>query len=397
MNRLYVLLLLLFTTTLLSAQTDRRTLLDRNGERMRGTALALGRNQALPRTREAVRDRAWWAGVKDLELNTVRLCWVDPWYDTRPFGPVWTVEEVLPWIDDAVANATAEGLNLIINYHNINEFGEHRGFGRMTEFWTAVAPRYADNDLVYYELNNEQNFNTQDYYNDTYRDTMQAVYELVREAAPERHIIAFSFHSLTHPMHIIVPQTNYIDWDYTTVAFHFYGGTDLDRQERNLDRALGQFPLICTEWDVRQNLDYVQRYYGRDIMAQNLEEFGISWTDWRDWGDATNDQMTDIIIPHAKANGYWWGEGVSSVDERLATRLAVFPNPVGDVLNVRPAEGMTGTLTLRIVDMSGREVLRRQDVAADAGVRVDVSSLPRGSYSVVLEGAAFWGVARVVR
>lgn len=397
MRTITLLFFLLLSLVDLTAQ--RTTLLDKNGEIMRGTPLALGRNSALGDTRAAVQDPAWWAAFDTLELNTVRLCYVDPWYDTRPFGPTWTNEEALPWIDAAVENAVANDLNLIINFHNVNGYGGGEdGFDRQLDFWAKVAPRYADNDLVYYELDNEPSFNGNDYLQQEYRDQFRTLYDTVRALAPERHLILFSFNGLGHNMKGIVDSYDYIDWDIATVGWHFYGWfqNDINREQDNLEALLASdYPTICTEWDVRQELNYVRAFYGHDVMAKNLEEFGISWTDWRDWDDASLDEYRDVIRTDAMACGYWWGT-VSSVSRVPSlTALPAFPNPASDWFQLGGVAGLTGVVDVTLFDAQGRPVLQQRVQAGVAGIRVELPDLPAGLYVARVVQSGFAGTARV--
>ena len=398
MRLLFTLLALSFA---LSLPAQRTTLLDKNGDRMRGTPLALGRNNALGETRAAVRNPAWYTGLDSLGVNTVRLCWVGPWYASRDFGRPYTVDEVLPWIDDAVANAEAAGLNLIINYHGLEEYQETQGFGTMTEFWTKVAPRYADNDLVYYELANEQSFMESDYLVPAFQDTMQRIYELVHTAAPERHILLFSFNTLNFDLLNIVRDYDWVDYDYTTVAFHMYGWFQVNRNvgERNLEALIDAgYPVMCTEWDVRQSFNYVTRFYDQDVMAQPLERLGISWVDWRDWGDATNDQFTNTIIPDAMAQDYWWRPAVSTRDLLPPTAVKAYPNPVTDAIYLEMPDELLGTLNLRVVDAAGRVVLHQnEEVGAAAPVRLSLAGLAAGLYAIHVEGRGHRAVVRFAR
>ena len=395
--RFFVLLFALLLTSA-TADAQRTTLLDRNGERMRGTPLALGRNNALGDTRAAVSDPAWWAQLDSLELNTVRLCYVDPWYDTRPFGPTWTTEEALPFIDAAVANAVANDLNIIINYHNVGGYQEHGNFGRVQEFWEAVAPRYADNDLVYYELDNEPTFNGSDYLREDFMDTLRTVYERVHELAPDRHIILFSFNSTTYSSKNIVDAYDWVDFDYTTVGWHFYGWFEgsIIAQQNNLIDLINAYPTICTEWDVDISHDYTRPFFGNNVMAQNLEQFGISWVDWRNWADASLDIVRDSIIPDAMAQGYWWGD-VSSVDNgRAVLPLTLQPNPAGDQVTVSGLVDLTGqTADLVLYDMTGRVVFRQRQPAAATEVRVDLHDVPAGLYVLRVSGNGMTGVGKL--
>ncbi len=85
-----------------------------NQPALRGTPMVLGK--ALGVSVAFAMDRANWQQVKDLGLNTVRVCWVDPWFADRNRAH-WTAEEVLPKLDRCVTNAQATRLNAIINYH----------------------------------------------------------------------------------------------------------------------------------------------------------------------------------------------------------------------------------------------------------------------------------------
>ena len=396
----YLLLACLFVMTLSPLAAQRTTLLDMNGEPLRGTPLALGRNQGIPDTRNAARTQEWFDGLDSLGLNTVRLCWVGPWYDRHNFGPTWTVDQALVRLDEAVDNATAAGLNVILNYHNVGEFQETGGFGRMTEFWRKAAPRYADRDNVYYELNNEQSFTGSDYFLTEFQDTMRRVYEMVHTLAPERHLIMLSFNSLNLPLLDIINEFDWIDYDYTTIGFHMYGWhqTPVSRGERNLEAVINAgIPLICTEWDVRHEFNYVSRFYNQNIMAQPLERFGISWVDWRDWGDATNDQYTDFIIPDARAQGYWWRPLDTSVDGvRPSLALSAYPNPAGAEL-ILTTPDVEGKATVRVFDAVGREVLRREADVVGNTLRLWTEELTAGTYVVRLEQAGQWGTVRFVR
>ena len=396
--RLLITFLALVTFLPLSGQ--RTTLLDKNGDRMRGTPIAIGRNNAMVATRAAVQDSDWWEGLDSLELNTVRLCWVGPWYDNRDFGPTWSVDETLQWIDVAVANATAAGKNLIINYHGLAEYQETRGFGRMTEFWSKAAPRYADNDLVYYELTNEQSFTGDDYLIPSFQDTMQRIYTMVHDAAPERHIILFSFNSLNLPLKRIIDDYDWVDYDYTTVGFHMYGWHQVNTSvgERNLNELVASdYPLICTEWDVRQSFDYVVRYFDQDVMAQPLERLGISWTDWRDWGDATLDEYTNTIIPDARAQDYWWGRSVSVREATAGLTVRAYPNPVGSLLTLEAPAGLEGAVQVVVHDATGRALINRLSRLIGGRLSLNVADLPRGAYTARLEGRGAWGVVRFIR
>ena len=134
------------------------SLKDKNGNIMRGTPMVLGKNMGA--SVAFASDIKNWETIQNNGYNTIRICWVDPWY--KDHGKTyWKVSEVLPYLDKCVENANKTGMNLIINFHGVGsqqDFDKEYTFSFEKEFWESVAPRYKDNDLVYYEIANEPTF-----------------------------------------------------------------------------------------------------------------------------------------------------------------------------------------------------------------------------------------------
>ncbi len=307
------------TTTALAAETLR----DRDGAIMRGTRMVLGKpyrpGSPEPTVSNTINLEKW-RELKALGFNTVRVVWVDPYVAWDPKwtpkpGAWWSVDEVLPYLDMAVDNATATGMNIIINYHNVGEYIRTRDFGMMAEFWAKVAPRYKNNDRVFYELNNEQSWESSDYFDEAFTQEMRKMYLQVREDAPERRIILFSFNSLGQPMTAIADAYDWVDWNSTSVGYHFYGWvTDsMEAELANLAELIASpYTTICTEWGYDFSEDFMKPYYGFEVNAQALEHLQQSWIDWRDWNQTELAETRDVLIPDAKAKGYWWGAAKAS-------------------------------------------------------------------------------------
>jgi len=276
---------------------------------LRGTPMVLGKS--LGASVAFAMDVKNWQQVKDLGLNTVRVCWVDPWFADRKRAH-WTAEEVLPKLDACVTNARATGLNIIINYHNVGEqqeqvkAGKPLDFSRLAGFWRLVASRYKDQAHVFYELSNEPSFDGGTYLKPEFRMGLLGVYRQVRQDAPQRMILLFSFNSLDSDLKGIVDAyASEIDWEHTMVAFHFYGGDGTSRRARALAKA---YPSICTEWDYPGAADYVKQVDGKLLIPETCENVGVGWIDWRSWSDTKLDRIRGTLIPDAKAKGYWWGK-----------------------------------------------------------------------------------------
>ena len=285
--------------------TARRTLRTDGGELLRGTKLVVGKK--LPGPTAFALDPASWREVRSLGLNTVRLCWVDPWYRARGYDH-WTVAEALPKLDSAVAAAKATGATVILNYQSVGEFQNgNRDFAPLRAFWEAAAPRYADEPHVIYEIVNEPAFDQAVYFDPAFREPLLEVYRQVRRDAPGRDVLMFSFNSVDHELtRIVDAYAHELDWEKTTVAFHLYGGGATTESVRTL---LGRYPAACTELDYPGTHPYVNELDGRALSVRNCEDLGVSWVDWSDWGHTSFTKIREVLIPDAKAKGYWWGRG----------------------------------------------------------------------------------------
>ncbi len=294
------------------AETEKNetgTLKDRNGNIMRGTPMVLGKN--LKSSVDFATDIKNWEKIKENGFNTIRVCWVDPWYNDHGRDS-WSVEEVLPWLDKVVENAGLSEMNLIINYHNVGpqqNFDTIYTFHLEKEFWQAVAPRYKDNDLVYYELTNEPTFRMGDYLKPVFRENLMQIYSQVRNDAPEREILMFSFNTIQPEiLKVVEHYEKDMDWDYTTVAYHMYNSNSSDAVKKLMEKHR----VICTEWFYhfvsleRPDYTFVKQVDGHKENAQTLEMIGSSWIDWRDWNDTTLNELLDTLITDAKLKNYWW-------------------------------------------------------------------------------------------
>ena len=64
---------------------------------------------------------------------------------------------------------------------------------------------------------------------------------------------------------------------------------------------------MCTETDYPGTHPYVHRLDGKRLTIENCEDLGVSWVDWSDWDDTTFEPIREILLPDARAKGYWWG------------------------------------------------------------------------------------------
>jgi len=307
MNKIKLIYIIIFTL-INCALFAQGTLRDANGQKMRGAPMMLAKE--LPQSVAFAKDINNWYYLQSQGINTIRLCWVDPWYRDRSatdgYG-YWSPTEVAEHVDKCVQNANETGMNLIINYHNIDEQGRdnlYHNFSPVNQFWAVFAERYANNPLVYYELVNEPTFYGPDYLEQSFKSGLVGLYNQVRQAAPNRHIIMFSFNSLGHDIVNITRAYGEIDWRNASVGFHSYADYP-DNNTSKVRTLMEGYRVICTEWDFRTEISYISPIDGYYRNGQAWEQLGISWVDWRDWND-TSFNLTNQFIQHAKDNGYYW-------------------------------------------------------------------------------------------
>lgn len=307
---LFPFLLVYSQGTIKSVDKNKRgTLHGINNTIMRGTPTVLGKK--LKNSVDFATNLKNWTIIKKAGFNTIRVCWVDPWYKDR--GRVyWKVSEVLPFLDICVENAEATGMNLIINYHNVGaqqKYDTTYTFALEKEFWKAVAPRYSNKNFVYYEPANEPTFQMSDYLKPTFKKSYLELYQQVRNDAPEREILMFSFNTIQDEiLEVVAEYETNLDWENTTIAYHMYNSNSSDA----VQELMKKHRVICTEWfydfvgKERPDYTFIKQVDGFKENAQTLEAIGSSWIDWRDWGDTTLNELLDTLITDAKLKGYWW-------------------------------------------------------------------------------------------
>ena len=357
---------------------DFQTLRDVDGRIMRGTPLIVSGNSGLINTSTAfATDPRTLMDLQERGFNTVRVCLVDAFFEFQSPFDFWTIEEQLPAIDTIVENATLLGMNVILNYHSFNEQANltNLDFAGALQYWEVLAPRYAGNDRVFYEIVNEPSFIGDDYLNKRFRRGLLSVYRRVRELAPEQQILMFSFNNLGMDYESIVDAyRGQIDWDKTSIAWHAYGETQ--RSTADIQDLSRRYRTICTEWDYPGTFSYVpESLDGFEVHAGAFEQLGSSWIDWRNWEDASLDRIDGILLPDAFAKNYFWGQTETSPqmivdsltmsgsrlgDHSRASALVKIVDEDGDpVYNARVTLRFTGVLTgLRFVRTNQRGTAR---------------------------------------
>ncbi len=387
-------MLIVFSTSNLYAQGG--TLKDKDGQVMRATPMVIGKGLAASVAFAENKDN--WTKIRDTyKLNTIRLCWVDPWYKMRGWDN-WDVAEAMPHIEKCVQNATKTNMNIIINHHVTGENMEYtdkdnvqhpidynRNHALRVDFWRSCAQKFKNNDRVFFELSNEPVFYHNHYTNATFKKNLMEIYNMVRSEDPDRQIQMFSFNGTHYDLAGVI--NNYkdgIDWSKTSVAFHGYHDTSSEK----IRDIMKTYRVICTEWDYPNTHDYVKPIDGEYMNSQTWERLKISWADWRGWMDNTTNEIEERLIPDAKTKGYWWGGNTDILDEGGVSpagseNIKIFQNQSGNLLyynldkNINRVEvrTFTGRLLFSINNLNKKHS------------RINITQLAHGAYLISFYGA----------
>lgn len=150
-------------------------------------------------------------------------------------------------LDRAVSLARERGVYLVIAYQAIERYDTRHVDDRLTTFWDRVAPRYADESHVLFDLFSAP---TQPADNGrrswlNWRDTAQPWVDRVRDYAPETPIIVGSprWNSMTG----YAPEDPFDD-DNVVYAFHANPSWDPESWEETFGDPALDVPLFATEW-----------------------------------------------------------------------------------------------------------------------------------------------------
>ena len=144
---------------------------------------------------------SWWQGAHDQGHNNFfrHSAFYGYWYGDNqdancPSGGLTLAQDEAN-LDASVANASASGMYLIIDWHNVvaNTPPSDNGCPDWTEttnFWTAIAPRYANNTNVIYQIQNEPDNCGWDVSSVGAQE--DSLYQLIRSYAPNTPILLWT-------------------------------------------------------------------------------------------------------------------------------------------------------------------------------------------------------------
>ena len=130
--------------------------------------------------------------------------------------------------------------------------------------------------------------------------------------------------------------------------------------------------------------------------ASNIKgNVALSWIIGQPVAAASTDAGKTIIL----TQGLQENMVVTSVNENSYTpgKLSLYPNPAGDILNLRFDEAVPGDIAVALVDAKGNPVKNDRIEAATTEKQLDLRSIPSGIYYIRLTHGNLINVYKVVK
>lgn len=240
---------------------------------------------------------SYWQGVRNLGLNAVRL-------DVKVSDAGRTLSQQLPLLDDAVDLAQQNDMYVVI-LSSVQPGRYH--LSELRAFWSSVANRYKNRTHVLYEMVNEPVSWWPRNYSMSHIMDLKSVYSIMRAAAPQTHIIIFTFPNLIpdSASSIVskIALMSGIDYTKSSVGFHHYcGGRNYNEStyEATVRSVKDRYPVLMTEtsyWIEPEN-----------IVVKNAleieERLGIGWFSLD--GKNNVNRLKYEILPSLRAAGFNW-------------------------------------------------------------------------------------------
>ncbi|HEY6913325.1 MAG TPA: cellulase family glycosylhydrolase [Paludibacter sp.] len=305
MSKLYILLIFLLTTSIGYSQTkswlhvDGNVIKDTTGNpvTLRGVSIIApeyaNRNPGNPKTPAeyiawlADSTRGWYSRILRIpvcELNT-------------------TPEKAYNFIDPLVQQAISLGLYVIIDFHNVSDYGSG-GTSQFTvlNFWKYFAPRYANSSNVLFEVYNEP-VKPADW--TQWKNFIQPVVNAIRAVAPKNIILMGSPQWSTYTNSAV---SNPIYGDNIVYVFHIYPNQGVPTSyllDSKFGNAAKSIPVMITEFGWNQNAGYSDAItygktsnWGIPFRTYMDAHSNISWVNWvfdNYWMPSIFDQNWDIM------------------------------------------------------------------------------------------------------
>ncbi len=175
-----------------------------------------------------------------------------------------------------VDHCRKRGVYAIIDWHDIDDTSARRE--STAAFWRDIAPRFANDSHVIFELFNEP-VNRDDW--QTVRADMQVWYDIVRGAAPKNLILVAGPEWSQQIAWTATDPVQGTNIAYVSHMYPYHFGVSQLREE--VTTAAAVHPVFMSEWGFEEGSEYIVdgtiSSYG-EPFREFVEELGLSWTGW---------------------------------------------------------------------------------------------------------------------
>lgn len=189
-------------------------------------------------------------------------------------------------LDPAVEQCRRSGAYCIVDWHEIADWDKEETARKLETFWHHVAPRYANESFIFYEIFNEpigpSKRNRKNWL--AFRERAQKWVDMVREDAPETVLLIGSPHWSQMPGFAV--EDPFRGENLVYVA-HIYGGWPSETWDGLFGNAAEHIPLFMSEWgwsSLAGNKDQpfygTLADYGEPMRAYLDARPQVSWTAW---------------------------------------------------------------------------------------------------------------------
>jgi hypothetical protein len=190
------------------------------------------------------------------------------------------------YLDPAIQMCRQKNIHCIIDWHEIGAWDNAENIKKLEDFWTRVAPRYAADRNIAYEIFNEPTEPKARTLENwlSWRTQMQKWVDSIRKDAPLTLLLIGSPHwsqmpsfAVEHPV-----QGNNIAY-----VMHLYPNFSVKEWDELFGTAAEKIPLILTEWGWStqekakgQVIAGTRESYGEPLKAYLDTRPQIGWTAW---------------------------------------------------------------------------------------------------------------------
>jgi len=189
------------------------------------------------------------------------------------------------YLDPAVKLCTESGVYCIIDWHDIDKWNTPETVQRLETFWKLVAPRYASNKSVIYEIFNEPTepkARTKENWL-AWRKTAQPWVDMIRKSAPDTLLLIGTPHWDQMPAFAAEAPFKGNNLAYT---LHVYPNWPQKDWDNLFGKASKTIPIFVTEWgwsaqpSAWWGIKGSKEGYGAPLRAYLDARPQINWTAW---------------------------------------------------------------------------------------------------------------------